>query len=113
MYDTFEAGLVKSGNAVQLNTPVLMIRDGDGDVVDNKAGTFGHAVMLSYTRAPTPGRWQQQGSAVQAPCGEIPRYEASSKNSHFTLVPITRLKGKLVLMTIIFAMAKMKPEGVR
>lgn len=121
MYNTFESALVTSGNAIKLDTPVLMNRA--GEVVEDEAEAFGHAVTIRHTRPHNVlvtdetgsntremGDGNNGGQKCMAPCGETPRYEASSKDSHFTVVPLTRLTGELATVAIIFAGNKMKPE---
>lgn len=121
MYNTFEAGLIKSGNAVKLDPPVLMNRR--GEVVDNEADAFGRAVTVQHKRPENVVVADETGSSTRemgdgnnggqkcmAPSGEVPRYEASGRHSHFTVVPFTRLSGELVMVAIIFSGEKMKPE---
>jgi hypothetical protein len=113
MFQTFEDGLVKSGNSVRLETPLFMSKD--GKTVTDEADAFGHAVTIRHTRPENVfvtdetgsntremGDGNNGGQKCMAPCGEIPRYEASSRDSHFTVVPITRMSGELVMIAIIF-----------
>ena len=112
MYNTFEAGLVKSGNVVLLETPVLM--NMKGEIVQDEADAYGQAVTLRHTRPENVlvadetgsstremGDGQNGGQRCMAPIGETPRYEASGKHSHFTVVPFTRLSGDLVMVAVI------------
>ena len=55
------------------------------------------------------GDGRNGGEKVMAPVGETPRREASTKQHHFTVLPITRIHGKLMLVAIIFTGEKMKP----
>jgi hypothetical protein len=121
MYDNFEHGLVASGNAVKLANPYLVnIR---GEVVTDEADAFGRAVTIRHTRPNNVVVGDETGSSTRemgdgnnggercmTAVGETPRYEASSKHSHFTVVPFTRLTGELVMVAIIFSGAKMKPD---
>ena len=113
MYNTFEAGLVKSGNAVKLETPFLVNQK--GEVVSDEAEAFGRAITIKHTRPENVlvadeigsttkemGDGNNGGQCCIAPVGETPRYEASSKHAHFTVVPFTRLSDKLVMVAIIF-----------
>ena len=121
MYDTFERVLIRSGNATKLDTPVLMNRDGER--VETEAEAFGRAVTILYKRlrifivadetgssTREMGDGNNGGQLVMAPLGEVPRYEASGKHSHFTVVPFTNFSGELVMVAIIFSGAKMKAE---
>lgn len=121
MFETFKAGLIKSGNAVKLETPILV--NSDGEVVEDEADAYGREVTLQYVRPDNVFVADETGSSTRemgdgnnggqkcmAPVGETPRYEASSKHSHFTVVPFTRLSGELVMVAIIFTGEKMKPE---
>ena len=121
MYNTFEIGLVKSGNYVQLEIPILMKED--REVVTNEADAFGQAVTIRHTppenflvtdktgsNTREMGDRNNGGRQCMAPCGETPRYEASRRDSHFTIVSFTRMTGELVLVAIIFSGAKKKPE---
>ena len=121
MYDNFERGIVKSGNAVLLDEPQLV--NANGDSVSKEADTFGRAVTIRYTRPNNIIVADETGSSTRemgdgnnggqkcvTPVGETPRYEASAKHSHFTVIPFTNLAGELVMVAIIFSGEKMKPE---
>ena len=93
MYQRFEDGLVKSGNSVRLETPVLMNKA--GKIVADEADAFGRAVTIRHilpenvlvtdetgSNTREMGDGNDGGQRCMAPCGKTPRYEASIRNSH-------------------------------
>ncbi len=122
MYDTFQHGLIESGNAELLDMPVHM-NSFSGDVVEDIADAYDLLVTMKYIQtyniivADETGlstREMEDGNngsqRFMAPIGETPRHEASSKHSHFTVIPFTQLSRELVMVAIIFSGEKMKAE---
>ena len=123
MYDIFQHGLIESGNAELLETPVHM--NSSGDVVEDIVDAYGLPVTMKYIRpyniividetgssTREMGDRNKSGQRFMAPISKTPRHEASSKHSHFMVVPFTQLSGELVMVAIIFSGEKLKAEWV-
>ena len=123
MYDIFQHGLIESGNAELLETPVHM--NSSGDIVEDIANAYGLPVTMKYicpyniivaneTRLSTRemGDENSGGQRFMVPIGKTPRHEASSKHSHFTVVPFTRVESLCMMVAIIFSGEKLKAEWV-
>jgi len=113
--------LVKSGNAVWLDSPVHM--DIDGNIVEDEALAFGRPVNISITRPEnvfvmdetgdnTHGKSDsiKGGEKKVVPAGEVPREEVGIEDSHFTVAPFHDLTGQLRFLVLIFKGTKLKPS---
>ena len=119
LYHTFQHGLIESGNAELLKMPVHM--NSSGDVVKDIVDAYGLPVTIQYicpyniivadkTGSSTleMGDRNNGGQRFMVPIGKTPRHKASSKHSHCTVVPFTRLSGELVMVAIMFSGEKLK-----
>jgi len=94
MYQCFEDGIVKSGNLVRLESPILL-NNKAGKIVADEADAFGRAVTIRHilpenvlvtdetgSNTREMGDDNDGGQRYMAPCGKTPRYEASIRDSH-------------------------------
>ena len=118
MYNQVENAALKSGNAVKFDEPVCM--DREGNIVADPKDAFGLPVPIKFTR---PGNCfvldetgsnthkkddgQKGGEKKVVPRGETPKEVVGIKDSHFTVLPVSDLNGKLVFVKVIFAAKKL------
>lgn len=113
MYKNRYEDIVNSGNGRWLEEPVHM--DVDGNIVEDESEAFGWEVTMVYTRPhnvfffdETGGNTCEKddgnngGEMMIVPVGEVPRQSASTKDNHFTVVPVSTAAADLVLVCIIF-----------
>ena len=114
MCDNIESGLIESGNAVKYETPVLM--DKEGNIVNDEKLAFGLPVTINIihpdnvfymdeTGSNTNGKSDKRngGEKKVVGTGTTPREIVGTRDSHFTVVPVTDGTGELRVVVIIFA----------
>ncbi len=120
MYKDRYHGFVQSGNAEWLDKPVHM--DIEGNIVTDESLAFGRPVDMRYTRPQNvffldekgcntceTGDGANGGQLMMCPVGQTPLQVASTKDSHFTVVPVSNALGDLVLILIIFKGENLRP----
>jgi len=120
MYNQFDKGIVLSGNGTRLETPVHM--DRSGRIVEDERDGYGRPVQVDVFRPEnvfvmdecgdnTHGKddGNRAGEKKVVPRGSIPAEVVSTKNSHFSILPVSNLLGQTVLVTIIFKGEKLSP----
>lgn len=110
---------VESGNAVRLEVPEHV--DKDGNRVEDEADGYGYPAEIRFTNrknifvfdetgSNTGGRSDKNngGEKLVCPTGVTPRQEVGIKDEHFTVIPITNLDGELKMVVIIFKGKELK-----
>ncbi|KAL7545121.1 hypothetical protein ACHAWF_013505 [Thalassiosira exigua] len=114
MYNQAEKVLLESGNAVKLESPVHMNKQ--GIIVEDQKDAFGHPVTIDFRRPEncfccdecgdnTHGKddGNKGGEQMVGPAGEVSHELVGIKNSHFSVLPISDFRGRLRFVVVIFA----------
>jgi len=120
MYIQFDNAVIQSGNGKRFERPVHM--DRNGRIVEDEKDGYGRPVQVDVFRPEnvfvmdecgdnTHGKddGNRAGEKKVVPRGAIPAEVVSTKNSHFSILPVSNLLAETVLVTVIFKGERLSP----